>query len=107
VALTAWPEGWTGQHLQALRRLTDESAAMLMGLWQAPPRQLAKRNPTSEPDELMLTLDLNFRLGRRVTDDSHPEVIALSDLLNAAGVGAARLGDGRVRASNESKRRGA
>lgn len=40
------------------------------------------RNPTWTRDELILALDLYIREGRRSLGDRHPQVAALSDLLN-------------------------
>jgi 5-methylcytosine-specific restriction protein A len=40
------------------------------------------RNPDWTQDELILALDLYFRAGRKQLDATHPEVIALSKLLN-------------------------
>ena len=75
------PTAFTGQHLQALRRLTPESAALLGGLW-APKTPSIQKNPTWVSDELILTLDLYFRLERKAKNQHHPEVVALSELLN-------------------------
>jgi hypothetical protein len=75
------PTAFTGQHFQALRRLTPESAALLGGLW-APKTPSIQKNPTWVSDELILTLDLHFRLERKAKDQHHPEVVALSELLN-------------------------
>jgi 5-methylcytosine-specific restriction enzyme A len=40
------------------------------------------KNPPWTRDELILALDLYFRVGRKQVDPPHPEVIALSTLLN-------------------------
>jgi 5-methylcytosine-specific restriction protein A len=40
------------------------------------------RNPPWTRDELILALDLYFRLGRKHEGPSHPEVMALSKALN-------------------------
>jgi len=42
----------------------------------------AQRNPPWERDELILALDLYFRLDRRIPNEDHPEVMSLSGLLN-------------------------
>jgi 5-methylcytosine-specific restriction protein A len=42
----------------------------------------SRRNPPWTRDELILALDLYIRSGRRVLSEDHPDVIALSDLLN-------------------------
>ena len=44
------------------------------------------RNPDWTRDELILALELYFRSGRRQLDATHPEVIALSGVLNSLGV---------------------
>ena len=41
------------------------------------------RNPTWTRDELIVCLDLYFRAGRKWLDSEHPDVIKLSQLLNA------------------------
>ncbi|PLY16767.1 MAG: HNH endonuclease [Sedimenticola sp.] len=40
------------------------------------------RNPKWARDEIILALELYFRVNPRHTSDSHPEIIALSELLN-------------------------
>jgi 5-methylcytosine-specific restriction protein A len=47
---------------------------------------LAKRNPPWTRDELILALDLYFRVSPLHTSEQHPEIIALSTLLNRLGV---------------------
>lgn len=42
----------------------------------------ARRNPPWTRDELILALNLYFHLGRKAPDQFHPEVIALSKVLN-------------------------
>lgn len=76
------PEQWTAQSLQTMRRLADESAARLRGIWESRTGRRPARNPVWERDELILALDLYFRLDRKVPDDADPEVVALSELLN-------------------------
>lgn len=76
------PNNFSGRHLQAMRRLTPESGALLDRAWtageiDAPPRFTWQR------DELILALDLYLRLERIVPDETHPEVIALSQLLQS------------------------
>lgn len=44
------------------------------------------RNPKWTRDELILALDLYFRINPRSTNESHPEVIKLSNILNALPV---------------------
>jgi hypothetical protein len=81
--ITKLPVGWTAQSLQSMRRLTPESAKVLRQVWSGGQQDgRTKRNPTWERDELILALDLYFQLERSVPDDSEPEVIALSELLN-------------------------
>jgi 5-methylcytosine-specific restriction enzyme A len=46
----------------------------------APPS--SQRNPPWTRDELILALDLYIRSGRRILSEDHPDVIALSELLN-------------------------
>lgn len=41
------------------------------------------RNPTWTEDELVLALDLYFRLGRHMGDINHPEIVQLSTTLNS------------------------
>jgi 5-methylcytosine-specific restriction protein A len=45
-----------------------------------------KKNPNWTTDELILALDLYFRSGRKQLDGNHPDVIELSQLLNATPV---------------------
>lgn len=44
------------------------------------------RNPNWSLDETILALDLYFRIGRKMPSESHPEVAALSKLLNSLGI---------------------
>jgi 5-methylcytosine-specific restriction enzyme A len=60
----------------------------------------AGRNPRWERDELILALDLYFQVRRRVPDDGEPEVIALSELLNALPIHADRPDQVRFRNPN-------
>ena len=74
------PRNFTGQHLQSMRRLSAESAALLERAWTEgeigrPPRFNWQR------DELILALDLYIRAGRRVLDETDSQVIALSQSL--------------------------
>ena len=55
------------------------------------------RNPTWTEDELVLALDLYFRLGRHVGDTSRPEVIQLSTTLNSLPVHPASVRSGTFR----------
>jgi len=59
-----------------------------------------RRNPTWQRDELILALDLYFRLGRRVPDDTDSEVVALSELLNALPIHSDRPDEQRFRNPN-------
>ncbi len=43
----------------------------------------AKRNPKWDRDELILALDLYFRINPRHINSSHPEVTKLSQILNS------------------------
>ncbi len=94
------PEQWTPQSLQTMRRLTEESAGRLRQMWDSQAGRPAKRNPVWERDELILALDLYFRLERRVPDDGDPEVIALSELLNALPIHSDRPHTQRFRNPN-------
>jgi 5-methylcytosine-specific restriction enzyme A len=61
----------------------------------------SKRNPPWHRDELILALDLYERLGRRVADDKHRDVVALSELLNTLPIHAGRRDATRFRNPNE------
>jgi 5-methylcytosine-specific restriction protein A len=60
----------------------------------------ATRNPPWQRDELILALDLYVRLGRVVGDDTAPEVVTLSGLLNQLPIHAARPDAVRFRNPN-------
>jgi len=47
---------------------------------------MGRRNPTWSREELILALDLYFKLGCSKFSSSHPEVIALSELLNKLSI---------------------
>ncbi len=74
------PKGFDGKNLQAMRRLTPESSAVLQQAWDtgdvaAPPQFDWTR------DEVILALDLYFQHMKLPSSDKHPAVVALSDLL--------------------------
>jgi len=74
------PKDFDSKNLQRMRKLTPESAAILQRAWNdgeasRPPRFVWQK------DELILALDLYFRMNRTLPDETHPEVVALSDLL--------------------------
>lgn len=54
------------------------------------------RNPPWTRDELILVLDLYFRLGRRQADATDPEVVALSDTLRRLQLGTHRAAASRT-----------
>jgi 5-methylcytosine-specific restriction protein A len=58
------------------------------------------RNPPWQRDELILALDLYIRLGRKVADDTHPDVVALSELLNALPIHTFRPDQEKFRNAN-------
>lgn len=73
-------EPFSEQHLETMRRLTPESAAVLDRAWDegiavTPPRFAWTR------DELILALELYLRADRKLLDGSDPRVAALSELL--------------------------
>jgi 5-methylcytosine-specific restriction protein A len=47
---------------------------------------VAKRNPPWTRDELILALDLYFRVSPLHTSEKHPKIVALSAILNRLGV---------------------
>jgi hypothetical protein len=53
-------------------------------------RSATPRNPSWLRDELILALDLYFRQSPQIGDATHPEVIALSNILNALPLHAVR-----------------
>jgi hypothetical protein len=63
-------------------------------------RRSARRNPAWHRDELILALDLYQRLGRRVADDRHPDVVSLSELLNKLPIQSQRPDATRFRNGN-------
>lgn len=93
------PDHWTPQSLQTMRKLTVVSAGLLREAWLLPASQ-ARRNPKWQRDELILALDLYVRLHRVVPDDTHPEVIGLSKLLNNLPIHAERPDATRFRNPN-------
>jgi len=58
------------------------------------------RNPAWERDELILALDLYLQCGRKVLDDTDPQVVELSDLLNQLPIHPVRPDAGRFRNAN-------
>lgn len=65
-----------------------------------PLKAMAKRNPPWNRDELMLALDLYFRHSPSQISQSHPEVIALSEVLNSLPVHSDRADEDRFRNPN-------
>lgn len=61
---------------------------------------MPRRNPTWTRDELILALDLYFRLGPSRLSASHPEIVALSEALNALPIHADRPDVARFRNPN-------
>jgi 5-methylcytosine-specific restriction enzyme A len=55
------------------------------------------KNPTWVRDELILALELYFRLGLKGIDETHPEIASLSDLLNELPVHPAGTKDAKFR----------
>lgn len=62
-----------------------------------------RRNPIWQRDELILALDLYLRGGRKVLSENHPEVIALSELLNALPIHSDRPNAEKFRNANGVK----
>lgn len=60
----------------------------------------AKRNPVWTRDELILALDLYFRVDPSHASKKHPEIVALSELLNALPIGQDKEADERFRNAN-------
>jgi 5-methylcytosine-specific restriction protein A len=60
----------------------------------------ARRNPPWQRDELILALDLYIRSGRKVLNAEHPDVVALSELLNALPIHAERADEAKFRNGN-------
>jgi 5-methylcytosine-specific restriction enzyme A len=94
------PENFSGQHLQSMRRLTDASAGLLEQQWSDSPSGHSTRNPPWQRDELILALDLYFRLGQTVADDTNSDVIAVSELLNKLPIHPVRPDADRFRNPN-------
>jgi 5-methylcytosine-specific restriction protein A len=61
---------------------------------------MPRRNPDWERDELILALDLYFRVPPNNASQDHPEVVGLSRLLNALPIHADRPDNVRFRNSN-------
>lgn len=83
-AVPRLPEAFSGKNLQAIRRLTSASAELLEAAWETEGTAPAgvTKNPPWQRDEVILAWDLYRRLGGKIPNTDHPEVIALSDLLN-------------------------
>ena len=64
---------------------------------------MATRNPPWQRDELILALDLYMQLGRKIPNEDHPQVIALSKLLNELPIHGSRLANFRNRAGVKLK----
>jgi 5-methylcytosine-specific restriction enzyme A len=56
-----------------------------------------KRNPTWSRDELILALDLYFKVNPLHANKEHPEIISLSELLNALPIHQDRVKSGKFR----------
>jgi 5-methylcytosine-specific restriction protein A len=89
-ALTTWAETLLGAEAFGG---ADESKWRFITMSRA-------QNPDWQRDELILALDLYLRSDRRVLDDNHPDVIALSELLNQLPIHAERPDAGRFRNPN-------
>jgi len=76
------PPDVSALNLRSMRRLTTASVQRLEVAWGIAAEKPG-RNPKWERDELILALDLYFRLHRVLPDRGHPEVVQLSALLNA------------------------
>lgn len=76
----------------------DAAAAQLEEAWAAyspseidpEPGEKKKRNPPWQRDELILALDLYVRFPLSTLSQTHPEVVALSEILNALPIHAER-----------------
>lgn len=66
----------------------------------APSKPMAKRNPPWIRDELILALDLYFRHPPNHISKAHPEIVALSDVLNSLPVHSDRPDEERFRNPN-------
>jgi len=96
------PDPIHAMNIRAMRRISDDSVALLEETWdEAVARQpIRRRNPPWQRDELILALDLYMRLGRRVADDTDPEVINLSELLNKLPIHTNRPDEAKFRNPN-------
>ncbi len=89
-----------GMHWETQRsgvRIPDDVASVLEEEWAeflvgaaAQPTTPTVRNPPWQRDELILALDLYFRVERKLPDETHPEVLQLSALLNQLPIHAVR-----------------
>lgn len=61
--------------------MTKESMAEPL-IHPAAPQNIRKRNPAWTRDEIILALELFFRVNPLSTSERHPEIVALSQLLN-------------------------
>lgn len=97
----ALPSPWTPQSFQTMRELTPSAAAIMADAWRHRASEApSHRNPPWHRDELILALDLYFRLGRTLPDDTHPEVVTLSRFLNSLEIHAKRPDEARFRNPN-------
>jgi hypothetical protein len=98
-----------GRQLQTMRELTEGSADLLRDAWEAGRRapsrseaaegDAAGRNPAWARGELILALHLYSRVNPLHTSESHSEIRALSELLNALPLHPVRPGRGVFRKS--------
>ncbi len=86
-----------------LFKVTDDQWAELIRLLGALPSETKSRtrqNPAWTRDELILALDLYFRFPPGTISQSHPEVVALSNLLNTLPIHGRRPAGDRFRNPN-------
>lgn len=103
------------QTLRPIRELSEESAFKLSSLLEVGTKysreqvdedsfddnkQKVKRNPPWKRDELILALDLYFRHPPKTISQSHPEIIALSEVLNCLPIHAERPDQAKFRNPN-------
>jgi len=76
------PKKFKGQHLQRMRTLTDESAAILDEAWEFAIRdEKTGKNPPWDRDELILGLDLYFQFDKKRFVPNERGIVELSELL--------------------------
>jgi hypothetical protein len=84
----------------ASRELEDLWVKHVQGLGSSQPPPLTRRNPPWQRDELILALDLYFRFPPSGISQDHPEVVRLSEILNALPIHAGRDGAATFRNPN-------